>query len=99
MRRAGFTILEVMAVLFNLLPIPPLDGYVAIRPHLSPELGVRMDRAGRWAIWVLFAVLWFIDPVAQAFWSLVSHIALVFGIPLDLAGEGLRQVMSLTRIL
>lgn len=91
--------LEVMAVLFNLLPIPPLDGYGAIRPHLSPELGAQMDRAGRWAIWVLFAVLWFIDPVAHAFWGLVSRIALVFGIPLDLAGEGLRQIMSLTRIL
>ncbi len=91
--------LDVMAFLFNLLPIPPLDGYGAIRPHLSPELGARMDRAGRWAIWVLFAVLWFIEPVSQAFWGLVSRIALVFGIPLDLAAEGFRQVMSLTRIL
>ncbi len=90
--------LQVMAVLFNLLPIPPLDGYGALRPHLEPGLGIRLDRAGRWAIWVLFAVLWFVDPVADAFWGLVSHIALTLGIPLDLAAEGYRQMMAITRI-
>lgn len=90
--------LQVMAVFFNILPIPPLDGYGALRPHLAPETAVRMDRAGRWAIWVLFAVLWFVDPVANAFWGLVSQIAYLLGIPLDLAAEGYRQMMALTRI-
>jgi Zn-dependent protease len=90
--------LQVMAVLFNLLPIPPLDGYGALRPHLSPERAAQMDRAGRWAIWVLFAVLWFVDPVANAFWGLVSGIASFLGIPLDLASEGYRLMMALTRL-
>ena len=90
--------LEVMAVLFNLLPVPPLDGYRAIRPHLPPELGARLDRAGRWAIWVLFGVLWFIDPVNDAFWRLVSTAAHTLGIPLDLAAEGFRQLMAVTHL-
>lgn len=90
--------LEVMGVLFNLLPTPPLDGYGALRPHLEPNLARTLDRAGRWAIWVLFAVLWFVDPVANGFWGLVSHAALALGIPLDLAWEGYRQMVALTHI-
>jgi len=90
--------LEVMAVLFNLRPLPPLDGWGAIRPHLPPAIGIRLDRAGRWAIWVLFALLWFVDPVNDLFWRLVSTCARTLGIPLELAAEGYRQVMSLTRL-
>jgi Zn-dependent protease len=29
--------LQIMAVVLNLLPIPGLDGYDALEPHLSPE--------------------------------------------------------------
>ena len=29
--------LQVTALLLNLLPIPGLDGYSALEPHLSPE--------------------------------------------------------------
>ena len=29
--------LQVTAVMLNLLPIPGLDGYSALEPHLSPD--------------------------------------------------------------
>lgn len=42
--------LQIMAVVLNLLPIPGLDGYDALEPHLSPQT----QRAGtRQAIWHL----------------------------------------------
>ncbi len=89
--------LEVMAVLFNLLPVPPLDGYGAIRPHLPRALATRLDRTGRWAIWGLFALLWFVDPVNVLFWRAVSALAGALGVPAGLAADGYHLLMSVIR--
>ena len=82
--------LQVMAVLFNLIPLPPLDGFGALAAFLRPDLRMRAARAGRWTIWVLFLALWYIRPAYEAFWGLTSLMASLVGIPLDLAGAGLQ---------
>lgn len=87
--------LNVMAVLFNVLPIPPLDGYGMLAPHIPADLRARLDRASRWAILVLFALLWFVPPVYRAFWLTVSGMASVLGVPLDLAGQGFEAFTSI----
>ena len=65
--------LELMAVLLNLLPVPGLDGYDALEPHLSPETQRALAPAKQYGFfivlfvflaaspWIFAVVLWFFD--------------------------------------
>jgi len=90
---AFLALLQVTAALFNLLPVPPFDGYGAIRPHLSPEWRARMDAFAQISMWVVLAVFWYLPVVSGLFWNLVELIAQWVGIPLDLAVLGQSQFM------
>lgn len=88
---AFLALLQVTAALFNLLPIPPFDGYGAIRPHLGPEWRARMDAFAQVSMWVVLAAFWYLPVVSGVFWRLVGLIARLLGIPLDLAILGQSQ--------
>lgn len=88
---AFLAVLQVTAALFNLLPVPPFDGYGAMRPHLSAEWRARMDSFAQVSMWVVLAVFWYVPMVSNLFWGLVRLVANLFGIPLDLAGLGQGQ--------
>jgi len=83
--------LQISAVIFNLLPIPPLDGFRALSPWLPVDLRNRMLASSNIVLWVLFIVMWNVKPVNDAFWNLVNGIAGSLGIDPHLAQEGLRQ--------
>jgi Zn-dependent protease len=87
---AFLALLQVTAALFNLLPVPPFDGYGAIRPHLSQDWRERMDSFAQVSMWVVLAVFWYLPVVSGVFWQAVGLIARLVGIPLDLAiiGQG-----------
>ncbi|MGB3492017.1 MAG: site-2 protease family protein [Elainellaceae cyanobacterium] len=55
--------LDVYVTLFNLLPIPPLDGYGIIEPWLPSSLQRKVRNSGIPWIFVLFGVLWFVPPL------------------------------------
>ncbi len=42
--------LQVTAAVLNLLPVPGLDGYSALEPHLSPETQRALQPAKQWAL-------------------------------------------------
>ena len=86
---AFLALLQITAVVLNLIPIPPLDGYGIIRPFLPRELQASMDGAASWSFWVLFLVLWYVPAVSHVFWGVVFAIARVIGVPPDLAFQGL----------
>jgi Zn-dependent protease len=90
---AFLALLQVMAAVLNLLPLPPLDGYGIISPFLNPNLRAQMDQLSGAMIWVLFLVLWYVPVINNAFWSFVFTIANRMGVPLQLAGLGLSQFM------
>jgi Zn-dependent protease len=90
---AFLCMLQVTAVLLNLLPIPPLDGYGIVAPHLSHTTRMQTDAAGRWAIWVVFILLWYVEPAAQAFWGLVFRVLDTLGIPRWMVVQGLDAFM------
>jgi Zn-dependent protease len=83
-------LLQVSAVLLNLIPIPPLDGYGILAPYLSPSLRRTMASAGTWGLWVVFLVMWYVPPANEAFWSTVYGLSSRLGIPPFLAIEGLQ---------
>ena len=88
---AFLALLQVMAALFNLLPVPPFDGYGALRPHLNPEWRARMDSFAQVSIWVVLALFWYVPVVSSVFWGVVGLVARLMGVPLDLAVLGQSQ--------
>lgn len=88
---AFLTYLQVTAAIFNLIPLPPFDGYGAIRPHLDQNLRDMMDRFGQVSMWVILLAFWYVPFVSDGFWSLVGVFVSLLGIPRELAALGLSQ--------
>ena len=72
--------LQITAVLLNLLPIPGLDGYNALEPHLSPETQRALDQFKPYGI-IFLVFLLFVPQVGQAFFGLVSWFFELSGVP------------------
>jgi Zn-dependent protease len=85
---AFIVFLQVTAVIFNLLPIPPLDGFNAISEFLPPDI-VRQARTfgilSLFLIFYLFQVPAFADP----FWGAIQDITHFLNVPWDLIRDGL----------
>jgi Zn-dependent protease len=87
---ACLALLQVTAVVLNLIPVPPFDGYGALAPFLNPELRAQINRyMGAVTIGVFF-VLWWVPFVNTLFWELVFWITGHLGISPVLAVTGLK---------
>jgi Zn-dependent protease len=62
--------LQVTAVVLNLLPVPGLDGYGALEPHLSPETQRALAPAKQFGFLILLIVL-IAPPLNHWFFSVV----------------------------
>jgi Zn-dependent protease len=79
--------LQVTAVLLNLLPIPGLDGYSALEPHLSPDTQRALEPVKQWGFLILLLLL-FAPLLNQWFFSVVYWFVELFGVPGQLAHIG-----------
>ena len=84
--------LQVTAVLLNLLPIPGLDGYSALEPHLSPETQRALEPAKQFG-WLILLVILIAPQLNRWFFGMVFWFYELSGVPRDLALAG----MQLTR--
>ncbi|OBA61235.1 hypothetical protein A5647_11625 [Mycobacterium sp. 1100029.7] len=84
--------LQIMAVVLNLLPIPGLDGYNALEPHLSPETQRAVAPAKQYGVFILLFLL-LAPAVNQWLFALVDWFFEFSGVPHVLASAG----NSLTR--
>jgi Zn-dependent protease len=84
--------LQITALLLNLLPIPGLDGYNALEPHLSPETQRALAQFKPYGFLLLFLLL-LAPPLNQWFFELVDYFFELSGVPRLLwqAGAGLMQ--------
>lgn len=77
---AVLALFQAMAFVFNLLPVPGLDGYGVIRPFLPDNVRRAVEPAERWAIFVLVGVLFFVpgaaDPLFGAAFSLTELVGI-----------------------
>ena len=87
---AFLAFLQVSALVLNLIPLPPFDGFGALEPYLSPDLRGRVAQARGMLPWVVFFLLWYVPVVNSAFWQLVLFLASSVGVPLGLAQLGLQ---------
>jgi Zn-dependent protease len=88
---AFLALVQVSAVVLNLIPVPPFDGYRAVAPFLNPEVRMRIDQAGVWIMLLVFYLLWNVSVVNNIFWKVVGWISVELQIPLQLAILGLTQ--------
>jgi Zn-dependent protease len=86
---AFLALLQVMALVLNLLPIPGLDGYGALEPHLSYETQRALEPAKQWGFLILFVLL-IAPPLNTWFFGIVQWLFSLSGVPTGLAGVGLR---------
>ena len=62
--------LQVTAAVLNLLPIPGLDGYGALEPHLSAQSRRALEPAKQWGLFILLILL-LTPTLNQWFWDVV----------------------------
>ena len=84
-------VLQVSAVLFNLIPLPPFDGYNIIEPFLSPVIRMQMDRIRGVAIWIIILVFWYIPAVSNLFWQGVFIFSTILGADWSLVRMGFER--------
>lgn len=65
--------LQITAAVLNLLPVPGLDGYGAIEPHLSWELRAKLAPVRRWGIFAVILLLLLPGP-NEAFFDAVDSL-------------------------
>ncbi|TMF43836.1 MAG: hypothetical protein E6I24_11325 [Chloroflexi bacterium] len=79
------------ALLLNLIPIPPFDGFGIIAPWLSIELRMLANRLGMLPLLVLFYLLWQGGPVGATFWGFAHSLTNLLNVPGDLIDLGRQQ--------
>jgi Zn-dependent protease len=73
-------VLQVSAVLFNSIPLPPFDGYNVLEPFLPQVINEQMDRFRGIAIWVILLLFWFVPAVSNSFWETVYGVSTALGV-------------------
>jgi Zn-dependent protease len=71
--------LQVTAALLNLLPVPGLDGFGALEPHLSPALKARLRPVRQWGIFAVIGLLLLPGP-NRAFFDAIFSIIDTLGV-------------------
>lgn len=79
---------QVFALLLNLVPIPGLDGFGAIRPWLSYSVQAAATRIGFAGILIVFLLLWYVPPIRDTFFLTIFQITDHLGIDRFLIANG-----------
>lgn len=79
--------LQVTAFVLNMLPIPGLDGYNALEPHLSPDTQRALQPVKQWGFFILLILL-LAPSLNQWFFGVVYWLAELSGVPSALMSIG-----------
>lgn len=88
---AFLALMQISALVLNLIPLPPFDGYRAVAPFLNQQIRFGIDQYSNILMLVVFAALWYVPLVNNLFWQVVGWISIQMQIPLSLAMLGLSQ--------
>jgi Zn-dependent protease len=81
-------VLQVSAVFFNLIPLPPFDGYGAIEPFLPSGIRTQVDQFRGAAIWIVLLAFWYIPAISNTFWGSVQGFSSILGVDWTLVALG-----------
>jgi Zn-dependent protease len=82
--------LQITALLFNLLPVPGLDGFGIIEPYLPEGLMIKLRKVGGLFILAIFFLLFNDTPVRDAFWYSIKMIANFLNLNILLISNGFK---------
>ena len=88
-----------MALCFNLLPVPSLDGFGILEPWLPRSWQPSLRQWRRFGFLALIAILWTVPTAQQVFWGLVGTISRELGVPPDLMATGYALLHESGRLL
>ncbi len=83
--------LQISALVLNLIPLPPFDGFGAVEPYLPERLRQGVAQVSNLLPWVVFFLLWYVPEVYDTFWTIVVSLTHTLNVPLDLVQLGLRD--------
>jgi Zn-dependent protease len=72
-------LLQIVAFVLNILPVPGLDGFGAIEPYLSPQTREMATKVRPWAPLALFALLFAVEPLRAAFFEAAQFVFTTVG--------------------
>lgn len=79
--------LQVTAFVLNILPIPGLDGYGALEPHLSPDTQRALEPVKQWGFFILLILL-LAPALNQWFFGAVYSVFDLSGVPSAMVSVG-----------
>ncbi|HEX2697942.1 MAG TPA: site-2 protease family protein [Anaerolineales bacterium] len=85
---AFLAFLQVSAVVLNLIPLPPFDGFGAIEPYLPDNIRTAVAQTRGMLPLVVFFLLWEVPAFYENFWAFVAFLAKSVGVPLPLVQLG-----------
>lgn len=85
---AFLALLQFSALVLNLIPLPPFDGYGILEPFLSIRTQEWIGSMRTYLMLAVFLALWYVPAVNELFWTQVLRISSVFGVPFGIAWEG-----------
>jgi Zn-dependent protease len=88
---ALLALLQVTAVIINLLPVPGLDGFGVLEPFLSRRTLERLGPVRRWGWLVLFVLLFWTPRGSELFWDTAGRVLDLLDVSRSAAVAGLRS--------
>ena len=88
---AFLALMQVSAMVLNLIPLPPFDGYRALAPFLPKQTRFNIDQYSNIIMMTVFVLLWYVPFVNNFFWLAVGWVSMRMQIPLQLALLGFNQ--------
>lgn len=85
---AFLALLQFSALILNLIPLPPFDGYGILEPYLSIRTQEWIGSMRTYIMLGVFLALWYVPAVNDMFWMTVFRLSYTFGVPLEIAWEG-----------
>ena len=86
-------VLQLMSVFFNLIPLPPLDGFGILEPYLDEQARDMARRMGWGGLIVLFVVFGQFEGTVKGLQSLCDVIITRFGLPWEVTWRSFNLAM------
>ncbi|AFY95132.1 site-2 protease family protein [Chamaesiphon minutus] len=80
--------LQIFAAIFNLLPMPGLDGYGIIEPWLPEHLQAKFNGYRKYSTLIIIGLFWFVPAFNYFIFNFVSLVTSILNVPESLVSNG-----------